>query len=164
MVWRPMRSHRSLRTILFTDLVGSTERATDLGDKTWHELLQRHHVTVRQTLRHWGAREVSEAGDGFLAILNSPARGIACAAAIREIVRSLGLEVRCGVHLGDANGRYLLQELDEAGRSTRVVAASPYPTYRSPWWRQPESNRRPSACKADALPTELCPHRGDLEV
>jgi TolB-like protein/class 3 adenylate cyclase/Tfp pilus assembly protein PilF len=96
-----MRSHRSLRTILFTDIVGSTERASELGDAAWRELLQSHHVVVRRTLRHWGAREVSEAGDGFLAVLDSPARGIACAAAIRDAVRSLGLEVRCGVHMGE---------------------------------------------------------------
>jgi class 3 adenylate cyclase len=103
-----MRAHRAARTILFTDIVGSPARAAELGDTAWRELLERHHALVRQTLRQWGAREVSEAGDGFFAILESPARGIACAAALREAVRSLGLEVRSGVHMGEveagANG------------------------------------------------------------
>lgn len=95
-----MRPQRTLRTILFTDLVGSTEKASALGDRAWRELLERHHAVVREELRRWGGREVTEAGDGFLALFDDPAQGIVCAAAIRDRVGALGLDVRCGLHLG----------------------------------------------------------------
>ncbi|HUP21039.1 MAG TPA: adenylate/guanylate cyclase domain-containing protein [Gemmatimonadota bacterium] len=95
-----MRSRRSLATILFTDIVGSTERATELGDRAWRELQERHHAAIRGELARWGGREVTEAGDGFLALFDQPARATVCAHAIVERVRELGLEVRCGVHMG----------------------------------------------------------------
>lgn len=95
-----MKPQRSLQTILFTDLVGSTEKAAALGDRAWRELLERHHAIVREELRNWGGREVTEAGDGFLALFESPAPAIVCAAAVRDRVGRLGLEIRCGLHMG----------------------------------------------------------------
>jgi adenylate cyclase len=97
-----MKPQRSLTTVLFTDIVGSTERATELGDRAWRELQERHHAVVREELRRWGGREVTEAGDGFLAVFDDPARAIVCAHAILDRVRELGLEIRCGLHLGQA--------------------------------------------------------------
>ncbi len=100
-----MKTVRSLQTILFTDIVGSTEKAAALGDRAWRELLERHHAIVRDELRRWGGREVTEAGDGFLALFESPAQGIVCADAIRVRVGELGLEVRCGLHMGQIEGQ-----------------------------------------------------------
>ncbi len=95
-----MKSRRALATVLFTDIVGSTERATRMGDRAWRELLARHHRVVREEIRRWGGEEVTEAGDGFLAVFDSSARAIACAHAARDRVGELGLEIRCGVHMG----------------------------------------------------------------
>jgi pimeloyl-ACP methyl ester carboxylesterase len=92
---------RVLATVVFTDIVGSTERAAALGDRAWRELLERHHATVRRELGRWGGREVDTAGDGFLAVFDGPARAVRCAAAVVEAVRALGLEVRAGVHTGE---------------------------------------------------------------
>lgn len=91
---------RSLAAILFTDIVGSTGRAAELGDYRWRELLERHHEIVRREVQHFGGREVSTAGDGFLIVFESPARALVCADAIRTAVRDLAIEVRCGVHMG----------------------------------------------------------------
>jgi class 3 adenylate cyclase/tetratricopeptide (TPR) repeat protein len=96
---------RSLATVLFTDIVGSTERAAELGDRDWHGLLDRHHAHVRREIRRFGGREVNTAGDGFLATFERPARAIHCAWAIREAVRELGLEVRSGLHAGEVEGQ-----------------------------------------------------------
>jgi class 3 adenylate cyclase/tetratricopeptide (TPR) repeat protein len=96
-----MERARRLATVLFTDLVGSTERATQLGDRRWRALLEQHHGRVRRELRSFGGREVGTAGDGFLATFDSPARAIHCACAIRDSVRDLGLQVRCGLHMGE---------------------------------------------------------------
>ena len=94
-------STRSLTTVLFTDLVGSTERATELGDRTYRELIERHHRAVRAELaRHEGA-EVDTAGDGFFATFEGPARAVECARAIRDAVQALGIQVRAGVHTGE---------------------------------------------------------------
>jgi class 3 adenylate cyclase/tetratricopeptide (TPR) repeat protein/TolB-like protein len=100
---------RQVATVLFTDIVGSTERATQLGDHRWRELLQKHHTRVRRELRSFGGREVSTAGDGFLATFDSPARAIRSACAIRDSVRDLGLDVRCGLHMGEVEvtGKHL---------------------------------------------------------
>ena len=87
-------------TILFTDIVGSTERAADLGDHRWRELLERHHEHVRRQIRKCGGEEIATAGDGFLVLFDSPARALACADAIRRTVGELDLEIRCGVHFG----------------------------------------------------------------
>jgi pimeloyl-ACP methyl ester carboxylesterase len=92
---------RILATVLFTDIVGSTERAAVLGDRRWRELLAAHHATVRHQLEHWRGQEIDTAGDGFLASFDGPARAIRCACAIRDRVRTLGLEIRAGVHTGE---------------------------------------------------------------
>jgi pimeloyl-ACP methyl ester carboxylesterase len=92
---------RVLATILFTDIVGSTERVAELGDRRWRELLEAHHAAVRRELERFRGREVDTAGDGFLATFDGPARAIRCAIAIREGVSALGLEVRAGLHTGE---------------------------------------------------------------
>jgi class 3 adenylate cyclase len=92
---------RTLATVLFTDIVGSTERALALGDRAWRELVERHHATVRAMLQRYRGREMDTAGDGFFATFDGPARGIRCALAIAEAVRPLGLEVRAGLHTGE---------------------------------------------------------------
>jgi class 3 adenylate cyclase/pimeloyl-ACP methyl ester carboxylesterase len=92
---------RVLATVLFTDIVGSTERAAELGDSRWRELLERHNELIRrQLVRHQG-REVKTVGDGFLATFDGPARGVRCATAIAEDVRRLGIEIRAGLHTGE---------------------------------------------------------------
>jgi Adenylate cyclase, family 3 (some proteins contain HAMP domain) len=93
--------NRVLATVLFTDIVGSTERATELGDRRWRELLEAHHSTVRRQLERFRGRELDTAGDGFLASFDGPARAIRCASAAIDAVRGLGLEIRAGVHTGE---------------------------------------------------------------
>jgi class 3 adenylate cyclase len=90
-----------LATVLFTDLVRSTEKAAQLGDRAWHELLERHHALVRRELSRFRGEERDTAGDGFFATFDGPARAIRCAQAVIENVRELGLEVRAGVHTGE---------------------------------------------------------------
>jgi class 3 adenylate cyclase len=97
----PAMVDRVLATVLFTDIVGSTEKATELGDSQWRSLLQRHHEAVRRVLERYRGREVGTAGDGFVATFDGPARAVRAAAAAREAVRALGLEVRAGVHTGE---------------------------------------------------------------
>ncbi len=92
---------RMLATILFTDIVGSTDQATHLGDRRWTEILDSHHQVVRQQLDKFRGREIDTAGDGFFATFDGPARAIGCACAIRDAVRSMGLEIRAGVHTGE---------------------------------------------------------------
>ena len=92
---------RVLATVLFTDIVGSTEQATRLGDRRWRDLLERHHALVRQQLERFKGREVDTAGDGFLATFDGPARAIRCASAIHAFMRGIGLEVRAGLHTGE---------------------------------------------------------------
>lgn len=92
---------RILATVLFTDIVGSTDRAAELGDRRWRELLAAHHATVRHQLEHWRGQEIDTTGDGFLASFDGPARAIRCACAIRDQVRTLGLEIRAGLHTGE---------------------------------------------------------------
>ncbi|HEX3936540.1 MAG TPA: adenylate/guanylate cyclase domain-containing protein [Xanthobacteraceae bacterium] len=94
-------AERAVATVLFADVVGSTERAAKLGDKAWRGLLEAFYVKVRDVLRHYRGREISTAGDGFLAAFDGPARAVRCAGAIRDVVRSLDLEVRCGLHTGE---------------------------------------------------------------
>jgi class 3 adenylate cyclase len=95
------RPDRVLVSVLFTDIVGSTERAASLGDAAWSDLLEAHHQRVREQLRAHGGREIDTAGDGFLATFDGPARAVLCAKAIAESVRTLGLEIRAGVHTGE---------------------------------------------------------------
>ena len=92
---------RVLATVLFTDIAGSTERAATLGDRKWRELLEQHHAMVRKNLTEFRGREIDTAGDGFLTSFDGPARGVRCAAAIIQGARSLGLEVRAGLHTGE---------------------------------------------------------------
>jgi class 3 adenylate cyclase len=92
---------RVLATILFTDIVGSTERVVEIGDRRWHELVQAHHDLVRSLLARFRGREVDTAGDGFLATFDGPARAVRCAGMIADSVRSLGLEIRAGIHTGE---------------------------------------------------------------
>ena len=92
---------RVLTTLLFTDIVGSTESASWLGDHAWTELLSRHHDTVRRELARFGGREIKTTGDGFLATFDGPARAVRCAAAIRGRLADLELRIRCGVHTGE---------------------------------------------------------------
>jgi class 3 adenylate cyclase len=90
-----------LATVLFTDVVGSTQRATELGDRGWRELLEQHHAIIRRQLERFRGREVDTAGDGFLATFDGPARAIRCASAIQDAVRALELDIRAGLHTGE---------------------------------------------------------------
>jgi class 3 adenylate cyclase len=94
-----------LATVVFTDIVGSTERAAELGDTAWHRVLERHDDLVRVELGRWRGREVKQLGDGFFASFDGPARAIHCAQAITQGVRDFGLEVRAGVHTGECERR-----------------------------------------------------------
>lgn len=92
---------RVLATVLFTDIVGSTERAARLGDRRWRELIEGHHALVRRELARFRGREIDTAGDGFLATFDGPARAIHCACAISDAVKPLGIEIRAGLHTGE---------------------------------------------------------------
>ena len=92
---------RVLATVLFTDIVGATGLAERLGDRGWKDLLDRHHALVRGELARFRGREMDTAGDGFFATFDGPARGVRCALAIRDVLRTLGLDVRAGVHIGE---------------------------------------------------------------
>ena len=92
---------RVLATVLFTDIVASTKQAAALGDQAWGTLLERHHALVRREITRFRGREVKTTGDGFLATFDGPARAVRCGEAIVEAVRSLGLDVRVGVHTGE---------------------------------------------------------------
>jgi pimeloyl-ACP methyl ester carboxylesterase len=92
---------RVLATVLFTDIVGSTERAAELGDRRWRELVGAHEAAVRRELDRFRGREVDTAGDGFLAAFDGPARAVRCALSAGEAVRELGVEIRAGIHTGE---------------------------------------------------------------
>jgi len=92
---------RVLVTVLFTDIVSSTEHAAALGDRAWHNLLDQHNQIIRVDLARFRGREVNTTGDGFLAVFDGPARAVKCAMSIRDKVRSLGIEIRAGVHTGE---------------------------------------------------------------
>ena len=99
---RPVHdAHRVLTTVLFTDIVGSSQRAAALGDRAWRELLGAHHAAVRRELERFQGQEVDTAGDGFLATFDGPARAVRCGRAIQGAVGELGLEVRAGLHTGE---------------------------------------------------------------
>jgi class 3 adenylate cyclase len=104
---------RVLATVLFSDIVGSTERVAEAGDRRWRRLLDTHNDAVRRELERFRGREVDTAGDGFFAVFDGPARAIRCGAAIRDAVRVLGLEVRMGLHTG---------EVELAGENVRGIA------------------------------------------
>jgi class 3 adenylate cyclase len=97
----PEESDRVLATILFTDIVQSTQRLAELGDQRWRSLLAAHDRAARHELERFRGREIETTGDGFLAIFDGPARAVRCAAAIRDAMRPLGLEIRAGLHTGE---------------------------------------------------------------
>ena len=96
---------RVLATVLFTDIVDSTRRAAEIGDRDWHALLDAHDAVVRSQLARFRGREVNTSGDGFLAMFDGPQRAIRCAMAIRDAVQALGIEVRAGLHTGECEVR-----------------------------------------------------------
>ncbi|MGE5695025.1 MAG: alpha/beta fold hydrolase [Candidatus Sericytochromatia bacterium] len=96
---------RVLATVLFTDIVDSTRRAAEMGDRDWHALLDAHDAVVRSQLSRFRGREVNTSGDGFLATFDGPQRAIRCAMAIRDAVQALGIEVRAGLHTGECEVR-----------------------------------------------------------
>ncbi|MBD0329870.1 MAG: adenylate/guanylate cyclase domain-containing protein [Thermoleophilia bacterium] len=111
---RPVHeSDRVLATLLFADIVGSTERAAALGDRRWRDLLADHHATLRRELERFRGRLVDTAGDGFLAAFDGPARAVRCAVEVARRTRELGLELRSGVHTG---------EVELAGDAMRGIA------------------------------------------
>jgi pimeloyl-ACP methyl ester carboxylesterase len=99
--WDDAEPDRVLATVLFTDIVGSTARAAELGDRAWRDLLERHHRAIRRELVRFRGAELDVAGDGFFARFDGPARAVRCACAIAESVRALGLEIRAGLHTGE---------------------------------------------------------------
>lgn len=99
--WEDTEHDRMLATVLFTDIVESTAKAVELGDRQWSELLERHNTLVRRQLLRFRGREIDTAGDGFFATFDGPARAIRCACAITDGVRELGLSIRAGLHTGE---------------------------------------------------------------
>jgi class 3 adenylate cyclase len=106
---------RVLATLLFTDIVGSTEKAAELGDRGWRDLVGHHHTTVRALLSRYRGHEVDTAGDGFFATFDGPARAVRCAQAVTDAVRPLGIQVRAGVHTG---------EIETSGRTITGIAVN----------------------------------------
>ena len=100
-----MADDRVLATVLFTDIVDSTRRAAEIGDRDWHALLDAHDAVVRSQLVRFRGREVNTSGDGFLAMFDGPQRAIRCAMSIRDAVQTLGIEVRAGLHTGECEVR-----------------------------------------------------------
>jgi class 3 adenylate cyclase len=98
---RPAEVDRALATVLFTDIVGSTEKAAALGDNRWRNLLDTHHAAINRNLARFRGREIKSTGDGILATFDGPARGVRCACAIAEEIHSLGIDVRAGLHTGE---------------------------------------------------------------
>jgi class 3 adenylate cyclase len=97
----PAAPDRMLATVLFSDIVASTERASRLGDHSWRALLDAHHAILRAELDRFGGREIATTGDGVFATFTGPARAISCACAMRDAVRSLGIDIRVGLHTGE---------------------------------------------------------------
>lgn len=110
--------NRVLATVLFTDIVGSTAKAAEMGDSGWRRLLEEHNHATRRQLERFGGREIKTVGDGILATFDGPARAVRCAAAIRDGVAELGLQVRAGLHTGEIE----LQPNDIAGLAVHVGA------------------------------------------
>ncbi len=96
---------RVLATVLFTDIVDSTRKAAEIGDRDWHALLDAHDAVVRAQLLRFRGREVNTSGDGFLAVFDGPQRAIRCAMAIRDAAQALGIQVRAGLHTGECEVR-----------------------------------------------------------
>ena len=98
-------SSRLLATVLFSDIVGSTEQATALGDRVWTARLEQHDRAIDRQLTRFGGHLVKRMGDGVLAIFDGPARAVQCAVAIRDALRQLGIDVRVGLHAGEVERR-----------------------------------------------------------
>ena len=114
----PVTVDRVLATVLFTDIVGSTEKAAALGDRRWRDLLDNHHATIRRNLARFRGHEVKTTGDGILATFDGPARGVRCACAIADEIRPLGIEVRSGLHTGECE----MTEDDVGGIAVHIGA------------------------------------------
>ena len=115
---REAEASRVLVTLLFTDIVGSTERATELGDRAWLKLVEAHHAAVRELIARFNGREVDCAGDGFFATFDTASTAVGCGNAITDSVRPLGLEVRAGLHTGEC------EQLDGRVRGIAVHTAA----------------------------------------
>jgi class 3 adenylate cyclase len=109
---------RILATVLFTDIVGSTEYAARLGDRAWRALLDSHHALVRKELARFRGREIKTVGDAFIAIFDGPARALRCACSIRDTVGQLGIQIRAGVHTGEIQ----LHDEDIGGIGVHITA------------------------------------------
>ncbi len=109
---------RMLATVLFTDIVGSTERASTLGDHAWRDLLDRHDTVDTGEIGRFSGREIKSLGDGFLAAFDGPGRALRCARAVTEGAHQIGIEVRCGLHTGECEVR----DNDLAGIAVHIGA------------------------------------------
>jgi class 3 adenylate cyclase len=107
-----------LATVLFTDIVGSTERARELGDRHWRRLMDVHDELAHRVVEEWGGRLVKTTGDGLVATFDGPGRGIRCAAALRDELRSIGLQIRAGLHTGEVE----LRDHDVGGIAVHIAA------------------------------------------
>ena len=110
--------NRVLATVLFTDIVGSTSRAAEVGDERWRALLAEHYRVIRRQLDRFGGTEIKTVGDGIVATFDGPARAVRCAASIRDGVGEFGLELRAGLHTGEIE----LQRDDIAGLAVHIAA------------------------------------------
>ncbi len=130
---------RIVATVMFTDIVGSTERARALGDRAWADLLQTHDARVRDELRRFGGHEVDTAGDGFLAWFGSPAVAIRCARAVRDSVGQIGVPIRIGLHTGECEVvadklRGIAVHIGARVAATAAPARSSHPRRSGTWW------------------------------
>jgi class 3 adenylate cyclase len=114
----PVSVDRVLATVLFTDIVGSTEKAAALGDRRWRDLLDGHHSTIRRNLARFRGNEIKSTGDGFLATFDGPARAVRCACAIVDEIRLLGIQVRAGLHTGECE----MSDNDVSGIAVHIGA------------------------------------------
>jgi class 3 adenylate cyclase len=115
---RTAEPNRVLATVLFTDIVASTERASRLGDRRWRELLNVHDELARRLVEEFGGRLVKTTGDGLLATFDGPGRGIRCAAALRDELRGIGVQIRAGLHTGEVE----LRDGDVGGIAVHIAA------------------------------------------
>jgi class 3 adenylate cyclase len=115
---RPATSTRVLATVLFTDIVGSTERAAELGDRRWRELLQVHDDLTGRLVDRWGGLLVKTTGDGILATFDGPGRAVGCAVAVRDELLAVGMQIRAGVHAGEVE----LRDGDVGGIAVHIAA------------------------------------------